>query len=79
MRVEIEALGNERIPPPFAFERPRAVSHCQPVAALPGRRDRCDLLIDLEGVQLVADARRSSGLVVDRGFSDCLTGCLCVG
>ena len=41
----------------------------------PGRCDRCDLLVDLEGFHLVSVARRECGLVLDIESCDRCAGC----
>ena len=76
LRVEVEVLDDERTSTPAIFKGPRAVSHptcCCSVS--PGRCDRCDLLVDLEGFHLVAAARRECALVLDIESCDRCAGC----
>ena len=52
LRVEVEVLDDERTSTPAVVKGPRAVSHptcCCSVSL--DRCDRCDLLVDLEGLE----------------------------
>ena len=60
---------------PCCLQGPRAVSHPSYCSASLDRCDRCDLLVGLEGFQLIAVARRACGLVLDIKSCDCLAGC----
>ena len=75
LRVEVEVPGDERTSTPAAFKGPRTASHPTCCCVSLDRCDRCALLVGLEGLHLIAVARRECGLVLDIESCDRCAGC----